>query len=53
MDTYSTFVEFFQAGGLSVLLIAVMLCLVLGRLRDVGLVFAPLVLAGLFSLALV
>jgi uncharacterized protein len=44
--------SFYQAGALSVVLIAVMLVVVLGRLRDVLLVFAPLMLAGLFSLAL-
>jgi len=44
--------SFFQAGGLSIGLIAVLLLVVLGRLRDVLLVFAPLMLAGVFSLAL-
>ncbi len=44
--------SFYQAGGLSAALIAVMLLVVLGRLRDVLLVFAPLVLAGVFALAL-
>lgn len=42
---------FYQAGAISVVAIALMLFFVLGRLRDVLLVFAPLVLAGLFTLA--
>jgi len=42
---------FYQAGALSITLIAVMLLVVLGSVRDVLLVFAPLVLAGLFTLA--
>jgi len=44
--------SFYQAGGLSAAVIAVLLVIVLGRLRDVLLVFAPLLLAGVFSLAL-
>jgi len=43
--------SFYQAGALSGALIAILLVIVLGRLRDVLLVFAPLVLAGVFSLA--
>ncbi len=42
---------FYQAGATSVILIAVMLLIVLGNMRDVFLVFAPLFLAGLFTLA--
>ncbi len=43
--------SFYQAGSLSAGLIAIMLFVVLGNLRDVCLVFAPLFLAGLFTLA--
>lgn len=42
---------FYQAGAISVVLIALMLLTVLGRVKDVLLVFAPLLLAGLYTLA--
>ncbi len=42
---------FYQPGLISVLLIAFMLYLVLKRISDIGLVFAPLLLAGVFTLA--
>lgn len=42
---------FYKAGAVSVLLIALLLFMVLGNVRDVLLVFAPLVVAGLFTLA--
>ena len=42
---------FYQAGALSIALIMIMLFLIFGRVRDVLLVFAPLVLAGIFTLA--
>jgi len=42
---------FYLAGGLSVVVISVLLLIVLGRFGDVALVFAPLILAGVFSLA--
>ena len=42
---------FYQAGTLSIALIMIMLFLIFGRVRDVLLVFAPLVLAGIFTLA--
>ncbi len=44
--------SFYQAGTLSIVLIMVMLVLVLGNIRDVILVFIPLFLAGVFSLAI-
>jgi hopanoid biosynthesis associated RND transporter like protein HpnN len=44
--------SFYQAGALSVVLIMIMLAIVLGNIRDVLLVFAPLILAGVYSLAL-
>lgn len=43
--------SFFQAGAMSVIVIAMLLLIILGKLRDVMLVFAPLLLAGVFSLA--
>jgi len=45
--------SFFQAGGIAFVVIAIMLIIVLGRLRDVFLVFAPLIVAGLLSLGAV
>lgn len=42
---------FYQAGLISVCLIACMLYVVLRRVRDIALVFAPLLLAGIFTLA--
>jgi len=42
---------FFQAGVISIVLIAVLIGSVLGNLRDVFLVFTPLLLAAVFTLA--
>ncbi len=42
---------FYQAGAISVGLIALLLFVVLGRLQEVFLVFAPLFIAGLYTLA--
>ena len=41
----------YQAGAISICLIAVLIWLVLGRVQEVLLVFAPLMLAGLFPRA--
>jgi len=42
---------FYQAGALSIAIIMVMLYLIFGSVKDVFFVFAPLILAGVFTLA--